>query len=158
MLNLSLVHTLHVRLRYVRSIDRKAWQRLDPPGGGSGLFGWHTIPSNANTIIITKGEFDAMAVYQATGQPAVSLPNGCRCFPTDIIVLLERFDTVYIIWMDNDRPGQEGAEIFAKKLGVERCLIVRPSGKRGWIDDRRTHVTNNHDSIDDATTLSLSLL
>ena len=22
--------------------------------------------------------------------------------------------------------------MFARKLGVERCLVVRPSGKRGW--------------------------
>ena len=139
----------------VRSIEHKAWQRLDPPGGGSGLFGWHTIPSNATSIIITEGEFDAMAVYQATGRPTVSLPNGCRSFPTDIIALLERFDTVYI-WMDNDGPGQEGAEIFAKKLGVERCLIVRPSGKRGWIrsDRRTTPITVNDDNNEDATDLS----
>ena len=139
----------------VRSIEHKSWQRLDPPGGGSGLFGWHTIPSNATSIIITEGEFDAMAVYQATGRPTVSLPNGCRSFPTDIIALLERFDTVYI-WMDNDGPGQEGAEIFAKKLGVERCLIVRPSGKRGWIrSDRRTApITVNDDKNEDATALS----
>jgi len=79
---------------------------------------WHTVPNNALEIIITKGKFDAMAVYQATGRPAVSLPNGCRSFPTDILVLMERFNTVHI-WMDNDGPGREGAETFAKKLGVE---------------------------------------
>ena len=49
----------------------------------------------------------------------------------ELLVLLERFDTVYL-WMDSDGPGQEGAEMFARKLGVERCLVVRPSGKRGW--------------------------
>jgi twinkle protein len=79
---------------------------------------WHTVPNNALEIIITKGKLDAMAVYQATGRPAVSLPNGCRSFPTDILVLMERFDTVHI-WMDNNGLGREGAETFAKKLGVE---------------------------------------
>ena len=48
-----------------------------------------------------------------------------------MLVLLEKFDTVYL-WMDNDGPGREGAEMFARKLGVERCLLVQPSGKRGW--------------------------
>jgi len=115
----------------VRSIEQKSWQRLDPPGGSFGLFGWHTIPHDTNEIIITEGEFDAMAVYQATGRPAVSLPNGCRSLPMEVLVLLERFDTVYL-WMDNDGPGREGAEMFARKLGVERCLLVQPSGKRGW--------------------------
>ncbi|EED86397.1 predicted protein [Thalassiosira pseudonana CCMP1335] len=114
----------------VRSIEKKAWQRLDPPGGGFGLFGWHTVPHNATEIIITEGEFDAMAVYQATGRPAVSLPNGCRSLPMEVLLLLENFDTVYL-WMDNDGPGREGAEMFARKLGVERCLLVQPSGKRG---------------------------
>ena len=116
----------------VRSIEQKGWQRLDPPGGGFGLFGWHTVPHDATELIITEGEFDAMAVYQATGRPAVSLPNGCRSLPMEVLVLLERFDTIYL-WMDNDGPGREGAEMFAKKLGVERCLLVQPSGKRGWV-------------------------
>jgi len=49
----------------------------------------------------------------------------------EVLVLLERFDTVYL-WMDNDGPGREGAEMFVRKLGVERCLVVMPSGKRGW--------------------------
>ena len=115
----------------VRSVEQKSWQRLDPPGGGFGFFGWHTVPCNASQLIITEGEFDAMAVYQATGRPAVSLPNGCRSFPTELLVLLEKFDTIYL-WMDNDGPGREGAEMFARKLGVERCLLVQPSGKRGW--------------------------
>mgnify|MGYP003913160153 CR=1 FL=1 len=115
----------------VRSVEQKSWQRLDPPGGGFGFFGWHTVPHNASELIITEGEFDAMAVYQATGRPAVSLPNGCRSFPTELLVLLEKFDTIYL-WMDNDGPGREGAEMFARKLGVERCLLVQPSRKRGW--------------------------
>ena len=115
----------------VRSVEKKSWQRLDPPGGGFGLFGWHTVPNDATEIIVTEGEFDAMAVYQATGLPAVSLPNGCRSLPMEVLVLLEKFDTVYL-WMDNDGPGREGAEMFARKMGVERCLLVQPSGNRGW--------------------------
>ena len=34
--------------------------------------------------------------------------------------------------MDNNGPRREGAEKFTRKLGVERCLVVRPSGRRGW--------------------------
>jgi twinkle protein len=33
------------------------------------------------SIVITEGEFDAMAVYQETGIPAVSLPNGANHLP-----------------------------------------------------------------------------
>ena len=97
-----------------RSVQNKGWQRLDPPGGGWGFFGYHTIPTNAKEIVITEGEYDAMAVYQATKMPAISLPNGCRNLPVELLPLIERFDKIYL-WMDNDGPGQEGAEKFANK-------------------------------------------
>jgi twinkle protein len=109
-----------------RALENKGWQRLDPPGGGWGLFGFHTIPLDATEIVITEGEYDAMAVYQATGRPAVSLPSGCRNLPVEVLPMLERFEKVYL-WMDNDGPGQEGAEKFASKIGLKRCYIVKPT-------------------------------
>lgn len=42
--------------------------------------------------------------------------------------MLERFETVYL-WMDNDAPGREGAEVFSKKIGINRCLLVQPSAR-----------------------------
>lgn len=66
-----------------------------------------------------------MAVYQATGRHAVSLPNGCRSLPVEVLPMLEKFDTIYL-WMDNDGPGREGAETFAKKIGINRCYLVQP--------------------------------
>jgi hypothetical protein len=43
-------------VRYkLRSITNKANQRLEPPGGGWGLFGWHTVPPDAKEIVITEG-------------------------------------------------------------------------------------------------------
>jgi Toprim-like len=109
-----------------RALASKAYQRLDPPGGAWGFFGYHTVPADAKEVVLTEGEYDAMAVYQATGRPAISLPNGCRSLPVSALPLLERFERVYL-WMDNDGPGQEGAEAFAKKIGLERCYIVRPT-------------------------------
>jgi twinkle protein len=67
-----------------------------------------------------------MAVYQATGRPAVSLPNGCRSLPVEVLPMLEQFEKVYL-WMDNDAPGREGAEVFSKKIGINRCWLVQPS-------------------------------
>ena len=109
-----------------RALDNKSWQRLDPPGGGWGLFGWHTIPPNATEIVLTEGEYDAMAVFQATGRPAISLPNGCRSLPVEVLPMLERFEKIFL-WMDNDVPGREGAEQFAKKIGINRCYLVQPN-------------------------------
>eukprot|EP00978_Attheya_sp_CCMP212_P017804 scaffold47932_cov48-Attheya_sp.AAC.1 len=110
-----------------RAVSNKGWQRLDPAGGGWGLFGWHTVPADATSIVICEGEYDAMAVYQATGKPAVSLPNGCRSLPVEVLPILEKFEEIYL-WMDSDGPGQEGAEMFSKKIGLDRCLIVPTFG------------------------------
>ena len=76
--------------------------------------------------MITEGEFDAMAVNQATGLPSISLPSGCRNLPVEVLPLLERFEKIYL-WMDSDAPGQEGAQVFANKIGMKRCFIVRTS-------------------------------
>ncbi|KAF0695088.1 Aste57867_14073 [Aphanomyces stellatus] len=116
-----------VRLK-VRAIDDKAKQRLVPKGGSWGLFGWNTIPNDADAIVITEGEYDAMAVYQATGRPAISLPNGCRSLPPAILPLLERFDAIYL-WMDGDVHGQDSVEKFSAKLGAARTYIVKSSAK-----------------------------
>lgn len=109
-----------------RALEHKSWQRLDPPGGGWGFFGYHTIPEECKEVVLTEGEYDAMAVWQATGRPAISLPNGCRSLPVEALPLLEKFDRI-LLWMDNDGPGQEGAELFAKKIGLGRCYIVKPT-------------------------------
>jgi twinkle protein len=53
----------------IRSIKNKANQRLTPAGGQWGFFGWHTVPADAKEIVITEGEFDAMAVYQVPHPP-----------------------------------------------------------------------------------------
>ena len=48
------------------------------------MFGAHTVPTTATEVIVTEGEYDAMAVFQATGKPAVSLPNGAGSLPVDV--------------------------------------------------------------------------
>eukprot|EP00752_Nemacystus_decipiens_P012825 g11358.t1 len=108
-----------------RAVKNKRWQRLDPAGGRWGLFGLHTVPGNAKEVVLTEGEFDAMAVYQATNKPAVSLPNGASSLPLEVLPLLERFDKIYL-WMDHDGAGQAGVDKFVQKLGVRRCLVVGP--------------------------------
>mmetsp|Transcript_18316 Transcript_18316/g.27129 ORF Transcript_18316/g.27129 Transcript_18316/m.27129 type:complete len:713 (+) Transcript_18316:72-2210(+) len=108
-----------------RSLERKDWQRMYPRGGKVGLFGYDTIPQDAKEIVITEGEYDAMAVYQETGRAAVSLPNGTGSKPDQFIDLLKRFEKVYL-WMDNDDPGQKAARKIAEQIGIQRCFLVKP--------------------------------
>jgi twinkle protein len=65
-----------------------------------------------------------MAVYEVTGIPAVSLPNGASNLPTHLISYIEKAERVYL-WMDNDEAGQLNIESFANKLGVKRTYIVQ---------------------------------
>jgi len=112
-----------VRIK-LRSVTDKSKQRLEPKGGGWGFFGWHTVPDDAKEIVLTEGEYDAMAVYQETGIPSISLPNGAASLPNNLIPRLERFPKIYL-WMDDDVPGQEGATLFSTKLGRTRCYVVK---------------------------------
>ncbi len=95
------------------------------PSGSTdiGLFGWNLVEKETEEIVLTEGEFDAMAVYQATGRIGVSLPNGANNLPLETIPWLERFKRIYL-WMDADEVGQAGAKRFAEKLGKGRTYIV----------------------------------
>ena len=103
-----------VKLKY-RSIFDKSKQRFYPSGINlTGLFGLNTIPKGAKVLVITEGEFDAMSVYQATGLPTVSLPNGVHSLPPQILPWLEHFERIYL-WLDNDQAGQASCELFCKQ-------------------------------------------
>ncbi|CAG8441736.1 16641_t:CDS:2 [Acaulospora colombiana] len=97
---------------------------FDPPAFCPGLFGYHLAKLENETIIITGNEYDAMAAYQETSIPATCLPNQANQLPMQVLPLLERFSRIYI-WLDDDVNGQDSAEKFADKLGIDRCLIVK---------------------------------
>lgn len=130
----------------IRGIENKRHMRLHPTGGGWGLFGLNTIPPDAKEVVLTEGEFDAMAVHQATGMPAVSLPSGAASLPPSVLPLLERFDKVYL-WMDDDAAGRANQEAFARKLGVGRTVIVRSTGCTS-LDDSSDHTGEAKDAND----------
>ena len=123
------------RIKY-RALVGKGKQRLDPKGGNWGFFGWHLVRDTDDTVVITEGEFDAMAVAQAISSldkshpffriPVLSLPNGCGSLPPALLPQLEKFTNIYL-WLDNDSPGLVAAEKFAVKLGTKRCRIVKPT-------------------------------
>jgi twinkle protein len=88
-----------------------------------GLFGLDTVPDNATEIIITEGEYDAMAAYQALKIPSISLPNGATNLPTQTLPYFERFEKIYL-WMDADQAGQISALNFARKLGEKKTFLI----------------------------------
>lgn len=77
-------------------------------------------------IIITEGEYDAMAVWQETGYSCVSLPQGASHLPKQLLDFFNRFERVYL-WLDSDEIGQRAAEKFADVLGHHRTIIIDPA-------------------------------
>lgn len=112
------------RIKACRVDDAQLPVTFDPIAPiANGLFGYHVAPAEADAVIITRNELDAMAAYQATGIPGMSLPTSVYQLPQSILPLLERFSKIYL-WLDDDVDGQLAAETFAHKLGESRCLIV----------------------------------
>ena len=72
-----------------------------------------TVNEDDKIIVITEGEFDAMAVHQETGLPCVSLPNGANSLPISLLKFFERFERIYL-WLDADEVGQNAVEKFSK--------------------------------------------
>ncbi|KAL8599976.1 hypothetical protein ACOMHN_038975 [Nucella lapillus] len=99
---------------------------LLPKSGVLGLFGLNTLTKDVKEVVLTCSEWDAMAVYQETKAPALTLPAGISALPQELLPLLERFSKL-ILWFGDDVRSWEGAKLFAKKLNDKRCCIIRPS-------------------------------
>lgn len=76
-------------------------------------------------IVITEGQIDCMALYEAGVRNVVSVPSGCDnmdwiepCWEW-----LEKFKTI-IIFGDNDPPGKKMVDTLVKRLGEDRCKTI----------------------------------
>jgi twinkle protein len=70
-------------------------------------------------VIVTEGEFDAIAGEQLGFKNVVSVPNGANV-QDDWVSSLERFERVKILF-DNDSKGEEASQKLALRLGKSRC-------------------------------------
>eukprot|EP00340_Litonotus_pictus_P011223 CAMPEP_0170536638 /NCGR_PEP_ID=MMETSP0209-20121228/102259_1 /TAXON_ID=665100 ORGANISM="Litonotus pictus, Strain P1" /NCGR_SAMPLE_ID=MMETSP0209 /ASSEMBLY_ACC=CAM_ASM_000301 /LENGTH=999 /DNA_ID=CAMNT_0010838021 /DNA_START=326 /DNA_END=3325 /DNA_ORIENTATION=+ len=138
-----------VKLRAIGK-ELKHFQRIEPTGALlQGLFGVESldsIPNEDSEIVITEGEYDAMAVYQETGLPTVSLPNGSSNLPNDLLPFFSQFKKIYL-WTDADQAGKIAAENFSKKLGVRKTYIV----------NTRKHDPNGPKDANDCLKMGLDL-
>ncbi|XP_078269517.1 twinkle mtDNA helicase [Rhinoraja longicauda] len=106
------------RVDYEASILPKARDYYD-------LFGLHLVTRKDTMLVLTSKETDCLAVVSATGLPCVSLPCGVSCLPPALLPYLEQFRKV-VLWLGGDLLSWEAAKLFARKLNVKRCHMVRP--------------------------------
>ena len=87
-------------------------------------------------VVITEGEWDALAAIQAGFQFAVSVPNGAPGKPTEDIETAKRYEWVdrhaealagvkeFVIAADADQAGYNLAADLVALLGVDRCRFI----------------------------------
>lgn len=119
----SLGMTKHWGLTLTSEGKKDIWTSADPI---MTLFGKDVCnPEKVSQLVITEGEFDAMACWQV-GIPAVSIPQGAS---NDQWISLDYhylslFDDIVLLF-DNDEPGQKAAKAVHARLGSERTMIVK---------------------------------
>ena len=84
-----------------------------------GLFGWSTVSPDTAEMVLTTSEANAMAVYQETRVPALSLPKGFTVLSQEALPGLERFKKI-LLWFGDDIRAWEAAKQFAKKLNTNK--------------------------------------
>ena len=99
----------------------KEWRE---PGTKPVLFGMDMCVFS-RPLVITEGQCDAMALYEAGIDNVVSVPSGCEDFSwiENCYDWLEKFKTI-ILFGDNDEPGQKMIKTLCKRLDESRCRIV----------------------------------
>jgi twinkle protein len=107
---------------------------------------------NGAAVIITEGEWDALAAIQSGFPLAMSVPNGAPPSEADNPFEARRYEFIqrsrdlidkvqsFILATDADEPGRALAADLARLLGPERCRFVRyPEGSKDLNDVLITH-------------------
>jgi len=116
-----------------RAIDGKAFSQQK--GGQQCLFGWDEARGQ-NTVVLTEGEMDALALMECDIDGACSCPNGAPALGArDISGKLGFIDEAraevfepaerVILAMDHDEPGIRWRDAIAEHIGVEKCWTVK---------------------------------
>src|SRR6185437_8756353 len=99
-------------------------------GNGQNLGLWlkWKFGNGGKHLVITEGEVDACSVRQVMDNkwPVVSLPNGASSVTKTIerdYDWLDKFDRI-VLMFDQDKPGQEAAELAAQMLPPGKAAIA----------------------------------
>ena len=125
-----------------RKYRRTAEKQHEMDKGGKLCFWNAEALKGARTLVITEGEFDALAAIACGFPNAVSVPNGAPAEKADDPLNAKRYSFLWemhesdlkeipsiILATDGDKPGQTLAHDLACILGKERCKFVEyPDG------------------------------
>lgn len=83
-------------------------------------------------LIITEGQIDAMALYEAGITNVASVPSGANNneWIENDYPKLERYPSI-LLFGDSDEPGRKAVAEWVRRLGPERCRVVEDYPMRG---------------------------
>lgn len=149
--------------RKVRTVDKKFY--IEPSGQRLQFWNLDSLRESHGLLqgklcplVITEGEFDAIAVAQSVGGYVVSVPNGVagKRSEGDIVIAednrfsylwegekllpeIEQFDRI-ILCTDGDEPGMILRDELALRIGEARCWYVDyPAGAKDANDVLKIH-------------------
>ncbi|TSC77463.1 MAG: hypothetical protein G01um101429_1045, partial [Parcubacteria group bacterium Gr01-1014_29] len=117
---------------------------------GAQIYGWDTLASSAERIVICEGELDRLALL-SKNIPAVTSTHGATTFKQEWCEKIGKGKKIYICY-DNDDAGKKGAERAAKLLentGNEIFIVSLPQevGECGDITDYLIKLNGNPDDL-----------
>ena len=93
------------------------------------FYGLDNLTNDSQPVVIVEGEMDALSVYQSGHTQVLSVPNGASkgAQLEYIDHAIDRLESVktFIIWTDNDEAGVNLRTELIRRLGEERCLLVK---------------------------------
>lgn len=122
------LHSVHVRDYTYPKSDKSNHFKWIGDGHGTLLYGMDTVGGNLDAVLLTEGFMDAVAAFNMTGIPSLSVPNGVGSVEKSIkdnYQFLRKFKTIYIVF-DNDEEGQKAATKAATILGYRSKLVILP--------------------------------
>ena len=126
-----------------------------PKGFEAQIYGWDTLASNAERILICEGELDRLALL-SKDIPAVTSTHGAMTFKQEWCEKVGKGRKIYICFDINDKyeTGKKGAERVAKLLENtenEIYIITLPQelGEGGDITDYLIKLNGNPDDLFD---------
>lgn len=119
-----------IKFRCVEHADCKAAhcpKYLGVEGGGGWLYNARAVLAAQEHVVITEGEFDAMAVSALAGIPAVGYPG------TSTWQKSKHWPRVFagldvVVVADGDKPGLDAAKLVAKSIEGAR-VVAMPDGE-----------------------------
>ncbi len=130
-----------------------------PKGVEAQIYGWDTLQSEVERIIVCEGELDRL-ILLSKNIPAITSTHGAMTFKNEWRENLGKSRKIYICY-DNDEAGKNGAERVAKIMdntGNETYIITLPQdvGDGGDITDFFIKLNGNPSDLFDKYTKKLS--